>query len=65
MEGEVKWFNDERGFGFISCKGQDYFAHFKEVQGTGYKSLKEGEKVSFEPAISPKGNIAKSIVKLG
>lgn len=59
--GIVKWFNDGKGFGFIASEGSDYFVHFKEIQGHGFKSLKEGDKVSFEPAQSPKGPIAKNI----
>lgn len=59
--GTVKWFNDAKGFGFIESEGKDFFVHFSEVQGTGFKSLKEGDKVSFEPASSPKGMVAKNV----
>lgn len=64
MNGVVKWFNDQKGFGFISANGKDYFIHFKEINMDGYKSIKEGERVSFEPAQSPRGPVAKSLMKL-
>lgn len=60
-KGTVKWFNDSKGFGFITSEGNDYFVHFKEIQGKGFKSLKEGDHVSFEPAESPKGPVAKNV----
>ena len=56
--GTVKWFNDAKGFGFITPTGggEDLFAHFKEIQGAdGFKSLKEGQKVEYIPARGPKG----------
>ena len=55
--GTVKWFNDAKGFGFItpSNGGEDLFAHFKEIQGNGFKSLAEGQKVEFIAARGPKG----------
>jgi CspA family cold shock protein len=59
--GTVKWFNDGKGFGFIAAEGSDYFVHFKEIQGQGFKSLKEGDKVTFEPGQSPKGPVAKNV----
>lgn len=61
INGTVKWFNDQKGFGFVAANGTDYFVHFKEIQRDGYKSLKEGDRVSFEPSTSPKGPIAKSV----
>jgi len=63
INGVVKWFNDQKGFGFVQSGGKDYFIHFKEIQSEGFKSLKEGDKVSFEAAQSPKGPIAKSLMK--
>ncbi len=64
--GTVKWFNDAKGFGFITPDdgGEDLFAHFSEVQGNGFKSLQEGQKVSFEVKQGPKGKQAGSIKPL-
>ncbi|MGC1550546.1 MAG: cold-shock protein [Rhodanobacter sp.] len=64
--GTVKWFNDAKGFGFISPDdgSADLFAHFKEIQGGGFKSLKEGQKVSFEAVKGPKGMQASNIQPL-
>jgi len=55
--GTVKWFNDAKGFGFITPDGggEDLFAHFSEVQGNGFKSLQENQRVSFEVKQGPKG----------
>lgn len=55
--GTVKWFNDAKGFGFITPTegGEDLFAHFKEVQGEGFKSLQEGQRVEYVAARGPKG----------
>ena len=61
QNGIVKWFNDGKGFGFIASNGSDYFVHFKEIQGQGFRSLKEGDRVSFEKAESPKGPVAKNV----
>jgi CspA family cold shock protein len=61
--GTVKWFNDAKGFGFIEPDGggPDAFAHFSAIQMEGYKSLKEGSRVSFELAQGPKGLMAVNI----
>jgi cold shock CspA family protein len=61
--GKVKWFNDAKGFGFITPDdgGEDLFAHFSAIQGSGFKSLKEGQKVSFEVTSGPKGKQAANI----
>lgn len=61
--GTVKWFNDAKGFGFIEPDGggPDAFAHFSAIQMNGYKSLKEGERVSFELTQGPKGMMAANI----
>lgn len=61
--GTVKWFNDAKGFGFITpdAGGDDLFAHFSEIQGSGFKSLQEGQKVSYEEKMGPKGKQASSI----
>ncbi|MDO8351655.1 MAG: cold-shock protein [Gallionella sp.] len=61
--GTVKWFNDEKGFGFIAPDdgGDDLFAHFSAININGFKSLKEGQKISFEVAQGPKGRQAANI----
>jgi cold shock protein len=61
--GIVKWFNDSKGFGFITPDGggEDLFAHFSAVQSNGFKSLQEGQKVSFEVTQGPKGAQASNI----
>jgi len=61
--GIVKWFNNEKGFGFITPEsgGKDLFAHHTDIVGTGFKSLEENQRVSFEVAESPKGPQAKNI----
>ncbi|HUY01881.1 cold shock protein CapB [mine drainage metagenome] len=61
--GTVKWFNDAKGFGFITPddKSEDLFAHFSAIESSGFKSLKEGQKVSYEPTQGPKGKQASSI----
>ena len=64
--GTVKWFNDAKGFGFITPDGggEDLFAHFREIQGQGFKTLKEGQKVAFEMRRGPKGMQAAAIKPL-
>ena len=61
--GTVKCFNDSKGFGFITpdSHGADLFAHFSEIQGSGFKSLTEGQKVRFETGAGQKGPQAKNI----
>lgn len=61
--GTVKWFNDAKGFGFIvpNNGGEDVFAHFKEIQINGFKTLKEGQQVEFVLARGPKGAQATQI----
>jgi len=61
--GTVKWFNDAKGFGFITPAngGEDLFAHFKEIQGTGFKTLKEGQRVEYVSKRGPKGMQASQI----
>ena len=64
--GTVKWFNDAKGFGFITPDGggEDLFAHFSEVQSSGFKSLQENQRVSFEVKQRPKGKQAANIQAL-
>jgi len=62
MEGTVKWFNASKGYGFIQGSDEtDYFAHFQEIQVEGYKTLKEGQSVTFEVGEGDKGPVAKNI----
>ena len=62
-KGTVKWFNDQKGFGFITPAdgGKDLFAHHSEIQMSGFKTLKEGQQVEFEPQQGPKGPAAAKI----
>jgi CspA family cold shock protein len=63
--GTVKWFNASKGFGFISREGgEDLFVHFNEIVGEGYKTLNEGDKVSFEVTRGPKGLQATKVTKV-
>lgn len=65
MQGKVKWFNAEKGFGFIEREeGDDVFVHFSAIQQDGYKSLEEGEKVEFEIVEGARGPQASNVVKL-
>jgi cold shock protein len=64
-QGTVKWFNNEKGYGFISRNsGDDVFVHHSAIQGGGYKSLNEGDSIEFEVAKGPKGLQAQNVVKL-
>lgn len=62
--GTVKWFNNQKGYGFISTEaGKDVFVHHTAIQGSGYKSLEEGQTVEFEVTSGPKGDQAVNVVK--
>jgi CspA family cold shock protein len=64
-QGTVKWFNDSKGFGFITAEdSSDVFVHHTSIQGSGFKSLSEGDKVSFDTEQGPKGPKAINVVKL-
>lgn len=65
MTGKVKWFNAEKGYGFISQEsGDDVFVHFSAIQGKGFKTLEEGQSVSFEIEEGPRGKQASNVIKL-
>ncbi len=64
-EGQVKWFNEKKGFGFIQQdNGQDLFVHFTAITGDGFKTLSEGQRVSFEIEETSKGPKAKNVQKI-
>jgi CspA family cold shock protein len=64
-QGTVKWFNNEKGYGFISRNsGSDVFVHHTAIQGGGFKSLSEGDSIEFEVAQGPKGLQAQNVMKL-
>lgn len=64
MDGKVKWFNESKGFGFIVAEdGTDVFVHYSEIKGEGFKTLNEGDDVSFEIEQGPKGPKAVNVVR--
>lgn len=64
-QGFVKWFNDSKGFGFIQrSTGEDIFVHFRAIQGDGYRSLRENQKVEFVVTEGPKGLQAEEVSKI-
>lgn len=65
IQGTVKWFNAQKGFGFIQREGgSDVFVHFSAIQGAGYRELAEGERVEFTIAEGPKGPQAADVIRL-
>ncbi len=61
--GKVKWFNEQKGYGFIESEGsKDLFVHFSEIQGDGFKTLREGQEVEFEVTMGQKGPQACKVV---
>ncbi len=65
VNGTVKWFNDSKGFGFVEQEsGDDVFVHFSAIKGDGFKSLAEGDRVTFEITKGPKGLQAANLSKL-
>ena len=64
-EGKVKWFNESKGYGFITSEdGKDVFVHYSSIQGNGFKTLAEGDAVSFDIEQGPKGPKAINVVKI-
>ena len=66
MQGKVKWFNESKGYGFITPEdgGKDLFVHISEIEGEGYKTLQEGDEVSFEEGQGQKGPQATNVQKV-
>lgn len=65
VQGTVKWFNDQKGYGFIEQdNGEDIFVHYSEIIGSGFKSLSEGERVVFEIGEGKKGPAAKNVERV-
>lgn len=65
QNGSVKWFNETKGYGFITVEtGEDVFVHHSAIQSTGFRTLKEGEKVTLEVTTGEKGPRAKNVVRL-
>ncbi|MEG0874417.1 MAG: cold-shock protein [Clostridiales bacterium] len=63
MEGKVKWFNAEKGYGFLDSAEGDVFVHFSAITGDGFKSLDEGQDVEFEKVEGPRGFQAANVIK--
>lgn len=65
LTGKVKWFNDAKGYGFIERpEGDDVFVHFSAIEGSGFRSLSEGQEVEFEVVEGPKGKQAANVMKV-
>ncbi|MBI1929649.1 cold-shock protein [Candidatus Poribacteria bacterium] len=63
--GRVKWFSDQKGYGFLTTdEGEDVFVHYSAIQGSGFKSLAEGQEVEFNVVKGPKGFQAENVVKV-
>ena len=64
--GTLRWFNEEKGYGFIAPDegGDDLFVHYSSIEGTGFRSLEEGERVSYEPAWGRKGEQAENVSRV-
>ncbi len=64
--GTIKWFSDQKGYGFVTPEGsgKDVFVHFSALQGEGFKTLAEGQRISFDITQGPKGEQASNVVKL-
>lgn len=64
--GTVKWFNDQKGYGFIEREdGDDVFVHYSAIEGGGFRSLAEGDRVEFTVEMGPKGPAAANVIRLG
>ncbi len=64
-KGKVKWFNSQKGYGFIEMEnGNDVFVHYNAIQGQGFKTLEEGDSVEFEIREGPKGEQAENVVRV-
>ncbi len=63
MEGKVKWFNAEKGYGFLDSEEGDIFVHFSAIAGEGFKTLNEGQAVEFDKVEGPKGFQAANVIK--
>lgn len=65
MKGKVKWFSNQKGYGFVTTEdGKDVFVHYSVIQGDGYKTLNEGQEVEFEVTEGPKGQQASNVTKI-
>ena len=64
MFGNVKWFNEEKGFGFINSEDKTYFVHFSSIKTDGFKTLQQGDEVTFTPSKNAKGDCAIDVKKV-
>lgn len=63
LNGTVKWFSEERGYGFITAEENDFFVHYSSIIGKGFRSLKEGDNVTFEVGQNERGDVAVNVTK--